>query len=122
MVIHAHRTKQEGQDGPGLLTWIFERTITNVLGQFQRRILFYVRIVKLAPIHQSHVYRRIKISQTIFQQEHPRNIPVKLIQNLTSSFRGDFFRISSCMRYSASSPHSPEPCFLKNFFMYVYCK
>ena len=64
-----------------------------------------------APIHQSHVYERIKISRTIFEKGHPRNIPVKLFQNLNSSFgEEDFLRISSCP-YSARSPHSPEPCF-----------
>ena len=63
-----------------------------------------------ASIHQRHVYGRIKISRTIFEEGHQRNIPVKLFQNLTSSFREDFLRISSCP-YSARSPHSPEPCF-----------
>ena len=63
-----------------------------------------------APIHQSHVYGWIKISQTIFEKGHPRNIPVKLFQNLTSGFgEEDFLRISSCP-YNARSPHSPEPC------------
>ena len=47
--------------------------------------------------------------QTVFEKGHPRNIPVKLFQNLTSSFREDFLRISS-YSYSARSPHSPEPC------------
>ena len=62
------------------------------------------------PIHQSHIYGRIKISRTFFDKGHPRNIPVKLFQNLTSSFvEEDFLRISSCP-YSARSPHSPEPC------------
>ena len=28
---------------------------------------------------------------TIFQEGHPRNIPVKLIQNLTSGFREEEF-------------------------------
>ena len=66
-------------------------------------------IVQEAPIHQSHVFWQIKISQTI-EKGHPRNIPVKLFQNLTSGFRGeDFLRIFSCP-YSARSPHSPEPC------------
>ena len=56
-------------------------------------------------------YRQIKISQRIFEKGHPRNIPLKLFQNLTSSFREeDFLRISTCP-YSARSPHSPEPCF-----------
>ena len=62
-----------------------------------------------APIHQSHIYRQIKILRTIFEKDHPRNIPVKLFQNLTSSFgEEDFLRISSCP-YSARSPHWPEP-------------
>ena len=48
---------------------------------------------------------------TVFEKGHPRNIPVKLFQNLTSSFgEEDFLRISSCP-YSARSPHSPQPCF-----------
>ena len=45
----------------------------------------------------------------IFEKGHPRNIPVKLFQNLTNGFREDFLRISSCP-YSAKSPHSPEQC------------
>ena len=61
-------------------------------------------------MHQSHVYGRIKILQTVFEKGHPRNIPVKLFQNLTSGFgEEDFLRISSCP-YSARSPHPPEPC------------
>ena len=64
-----------------------------------------------APVHQSHVYGWIKISRTSFEEGHPRNIPVKLFQNLTSSFgEENFLRISLCP-YSARSPHSPEPCF-----------
>ena len=67
-------------------------------------------MVQEAPIDQSHVFGRIKISQTIFEKGQPRNIPVKLFQNLTSGFgEEDCLRISSCP-YSARSPHSPEPC------------
>ena len=62
-----------------------------------------------APIHQSHIYRLIKILQTVSEKGHPRNIPVKLFQNPTSSFGEDFLRISSCP-YSARNPYSPEPC------------
>ena len=62
-----------------------------------------------APIHQSHVFRLIKLSQTFFEKGHWRKIPVKLLQNRTSRFREDFLRISSYL-YSARSPHSPEPC------------
>ena len=50
---------------------------------------------------------RIKISRTFFEKGHQRNIPVKLFQNLTSSFREDFLRISSCP-FSARSPHLPD--------------
>ena len=70
-----------------------------------------MNFLREAPIHQSHVYGRIKISRTIFEKGHPRNIPVKLFQNLTRSFgEKDFLRISTCP-YSARSPHSPETCF-----------
>ena len=54
-------------------------------------------------IHQSHVFRRIKISQTLFEKGHKRNNLVKLFQILTSGFgEEDFLRISSCL-YSAKS-------------------
>ena len=67
-------------------------------------------IVQEAQIHQSHVFGRIKISRTSFEKGHPRNIPAKLFQSLTSNFgEEDFLRISSCS-YSARSPHSPETC------------
>ena len=67
--------------------------------QFRRRRFFknffMFPIVQEAPIHQSHVYGRIKISRTVFEKGHLRNIPVKLFQNLTNSFgEGDFLRIS----------------------------
>ena len=74
-----------------------------------RHEFLHVCILQKAPIHQSHIYGQIKILRTLFEKGHPRNIPVKLFQNLTSNFREDFLRISSCP-YSARSPHSPEPC------------
>ena len=48
---------------------------------------------------------------TTLEKGLPRNIPVKLFQNLTCGFgkKNIFLRISSCP-YSARSPHSPEPC------------
>ena len=67
-------------------------------------------LLQEAPIHQTHVFGRIKILPTFFEKGHPRNIPVKLFQNLTSSFgEEDFLRSSSCP-YSARSYHSPDPC------------
>ena len=51
-------------------------------------------MVQKAPIHQSHVYGRIKISRTIFEKGHPRNIAVKLFLNQTSSFWEDFLNIT----------------------------
>ena len=56
-------------------------------------------IVQEAPIHQSHVFGRIKISRTLFEKGPPRNIHAKLFQNLTSSFG--------------------EEDFFKNFFMFI---
>ena len=74
-----------------------------------RHEFLHVCIVQKAPIHQSHIYRQIKILRTIFERGHFRNISVKLFQNLTSGFgEKSFLRISSCP-YSAKSPHSPEP-------------
>ena len=64
-----------------------------------------------APIHQSHVYGRIKILQTIFEKGHQRNIPVKLFQNLWSSFGEEDFKNFFMSLYNARSPHSSEPCF-----------
>ena len=63
---------------------------------------FFVCIVQKALIHQSHVYGRIKILQTIYEKGHTRNIPVKIFQNLTSGFgEEDFLRIPSSCPYSA---------------------
>ena len=45
-----------------------------------------------SPIHQSHVFGRIKISPTIFEKGHLRNIPVKSFQNQTSGSRGEDFK------------------------------
>ena len=53
-------------------------------------------IEQKAPIHQSHIYRQITILRSIFEKGHPRNIPVKSFQNLTSCFREKSLRISSC--------------------------
>ena len=73
------------------------QNLTSSFGEDFLRISSCPYIVQEAPIHQSHVFGRIKISQTIFEKGHPRNIPVKLFQNVTSSFgEEDFLRISSC--------------------------
>ena len=106
-------SKQEGQDGPGSLTWTFEITLANFYLSLTEKNLqefLYVCSVQVVPIHQYHIYWQIKISQTIFEKGHSRNISMKLFQNLTSSFREDgFLRICSCS-YSESSPHSAVPC------------
>ena len=86
------------------------QNLTSGFGEkiFQEFLL--VHTLQKAPIHQSHIYTQIQILLTIFKKGHSRNIPVKLFQNLTSSFREeDFLRISSCP-YSVRSPHSSEPC------------
>ena len=62
-------------------------------------------MVQKVPIHQSHIYRQIKILQTVFEKGHPRNIPVTLFQNLTSSFgEEDFLRICSCQYSEREAP------------------
>ena len=76
-----------------------------------KNLELHVCIVQNAPIHQSHIYRQIKVLRTIFEKGHPRNIHVKLFQNLTSGFGEKSLRISSCP-YSAKSLHSPEPYLL----------
>ena len=88
------------------------QNLTNSFGEKDfLRISSCPYIVQEAPIYQSHVFGRIKISRTIFEKGHLRNIPAKLFQNLTSGFREkSFLRIFSCP-YSARSPHSAEPCF-----------
>ena len=53
---------------------------------------FFMSIEQKAPIHQSHIYRQITILPSIFENGHPRNIPVKLFQNLTSGFGEKFFK------------------------------
>ena len=65
----------------------------------------YVRIVQEVPIHQSHGYGRIKIFLTNFIKGHPRNITVKLFQNLTRGIKG-FFR--KCLKNSSLLPWQPE--------------
>ena len=72
---------------------VTQRTFLSKSDQwFQRRFfgnLFHVCILQKASIHQSNVYRWIKILQTSFEKGNPRNISGKLFQNLTSSFRED---------------------------------
>ena len=46
-----------------------------------------------------------------FEKGKPRKISVKIFQNLTSSFREEFLRISSCL-YGVNSPRPLEPSFL----------
>ena len=62
-----------------------------------------------APIHQSHVYRRIKISRTSFDKDHaPKEHSCEIISKSDHWFQKRL-RISSCL-YSAKSHHSPDPC------------
>ena len=57
-----------------------------------------------------HVFRRIKILQTVLEKGHPRNIPVQLFQNRTRGFREKtFLKISSCPYGAKSPPPPPQP-------------
>ena len=111
--ISASVWKQEGQDGPGSLTWVFEIALANFcLSLSEKNLQEFLCdcTVHVVPIHQYHVYGQIKISRTVFEKGHSRNLSMKLFQNLTRSFRQeDFLGIRQCS-YSESSPHSPEPC------------
>ena len=55
------------------------QNLTVSFGENFLRISSCPYIVQEAPIHQSNVFGQIKISQTIFEKGHPRNIPAKLI-------------------------------------------
>ena len=73
---------------------------------------FYeVHTEKKAP-HGSHIFRRVKISRTIFEKDHTTNNLVKIFLILTSGFaEEDFLRISSCPHIAKSPPHPLRPFF-----------
>ena len=52
----------------------------------RRRISLKSTQCKKPPSIAAMFFRRIKISQTLFEKAHPRNNPVKLFQNLFYSF------------------------------------
>ena len=62
---------------------------------FQRRRILKdfseVHPVTPPPPHGGHVFRRIKISLTVFEKGQQRNNPVKVFQNWTSGFKGEDF-------------------------------
>ena len=59
------------------------------------------------PPHDGYGFRRIKISQTIFEKGHTRNNPVKLFQIRTNGFRGEDFQ-KNCLKNSIWLPWQPE--------------
>ena len=64
---------------------------------------------KKPPFTRAIFIDRSKFCEQFLKKGHPRNVPMKLFQNLTSGFGEKcFLRISSCP-YSAKSPYSPEP-------------
>ena len=67
------------------------QNLTSGFGEEDFLKFLHVHIEQEAPIHQSHVYTQIKISPTIFEKSHPRNISVKLFQNRTNGSRGEDF-------------------------------
>ena len=83
-------------------------------GVWEKKIFWeflHVGIVqKVSPPHGGHVFRLIKISQTVFKKGHPRNNPVELFQNLTSGFRvEEFWRISLKSTQWKKPPPHPHP-------------
>ena len=59
-----------------------------------------------AQMHNGHK-AMIKISRTIFEKGHPRNIPVKLFPNRTRGFKEDFLRISEFLYVDIVQKVSP---------------
>ena len=59
------------------------------------------------PPPDGYGFRRIKISQTIFEKGHTRNNPVKLFQIRTNGFTGEDFQ-KNCLKNSIWLPWQPE--------------
>ena len=75
----------------GTFLWNYFKTWPAIPEEKIFKEFLHVYIVQEAHIHQSHIYGRIKISRTIFEKGHLRNIPVKLFKNLTRDSRGEDF-------------------------------
>ena len=110
---HKAINKQEGKDGPGSLTWIFLEDHSQFFFFFVAFREEFTRIF-LCPHSPEPCLLMDQNFAYSFWKGFPRNIPVKLYQNLTSGFREkDYLRISSCL-YTPRSLYSPEPCLWMN--------
>ena len=66
--------------------------MTSGFGDFFRISSCPYSAKSLPPPHGGHVFRRIKISRTIFEKGHPKNNPVEFFRNRKSGFRGEDFQ------------------------------
>ena len=75
--------------------------------RFQRRRIsniFFMSIqCEYSPFARAMFIDASKFHEHLLKKGHPKNISVKIFQDLTSGFREDFLRISSCP-YSANCP------------------
>ena len=87
----ANNFQQEGQDGPGLLTWFFEIALAVFREEFTRISLC------LYSARSLHSLIPCLLTDQNFKNNsekgHARNISMRLFQNPTNSFREDFLRI-----------------------------
>ena len=75
----------------GTFLWKYFKIRPGVSEKIFKEFLHVSIVQKVSLPNGGHVFPQIKISRTIFEKGHQRNNPVKLFQNLTSSFRGEEF-------------------------------
>ena len=76
-----------------------------------KRTCRFFGLCKLPPFTRALFLDGLKF-RTVLEKGNPRDISMKLFQNLKISFRKEeYLRIPSCW-YSTSSLHSPDPGFL----------
>ena len=78
---------QEGHPGinPNKCDWNYPSVFKKIFKEF-----LLAHIVKIRFAHYSHVFSQIKTSQTVFENDHPRNISAKFSWNSPNTFRDDF--------------------------------
>jgi hypothetical protein len=103
-----YELKQEGQDGPGSLTWFFEIALANFFFFFIAFREEFTRIsLCLYSARSLHSLIPCLLTDQNFKNNsekgHSRNISMRLFQNLTNSFREDFLWFCLCS-YSQVAP------------------
>ena len=94
-------TQQEGQDGPGSLTWFFEIALANFFfvafrEEFTRISLCLYSARSLHSLIHVPCLLTDQNFKNNSEKGHSRNISMRLFQNLTNSFREDFLWFCLC--------------------------